>query len=272
MKNRCCICDSESSRLYDLVGDFKLLQCDCGLVYLDRNVSKQEDFIEAAEKDLRSTDKQKVEYWSFPQQFDKHRKVFERFFDERIKRIKKHNPNVEDMLDVGCGYGFWMDYCKNLGIRSQGIDISPEVVDYAKTKLNLDVTHSDLVGFEPKKKYDLIMMFDVVEHLENPNEVLTKYHGFLKDDGLLYVQVPDLIGFRIPSNHGYGLPHHLWQFNFKTMKKLLEKNNYSVEGRWSGPIGVIGDYEKGKHLFFKEIMWSLTSKLHIAPRLQVIAK
>jgi len=154
---------------------------------------------------------------------------------------------------------------------SEGFDIAQEVIDYAQ-KNNLNAFKQDLMNFKTNKKYDLIIMFDVVEHLENPNKALQKYKEMLTPNGLLYIQVPDLIGFRIPWNHGYGLPFHLWQFNFQSMAKLLRKNRFKVLGRWNGPIGVVGDYEKGKNIFFKKIMWKLTSKLHISPRLQVIAK
>lgn len=278
MKNQsCCICNSNHKKLYEKVEqdgkEYYLVRCNkCRLVYLNNIHVDQVEFIEDSEKDLDNKNKEKVEYWSFPNLFEKHKPVFLKFFKERITRSRKFNPNIKTMLDVGCGYGFWMDYCNKLGIETQGIDISGEVVEYAKKELNLNASKEDLMDFNPNKKYDLILMFDVVEHLEDPNKALQKYKEMLTESGLLYIQVPDLIGFRIPWNHGYGLPFHLWQFNFESMKRLLRKNGYKVLGRWNGPIGVIGDYEKGKNIFLKEIMWNLTSKFHISPRLQVIAK
>ncbi len=273
VKKNCCICDSKKNRLYEEVGDYCLLQCKgCGLVYLNQNHLKPSNFIEDAKTDLKNDNKEKIEYWSFPNLFEKHKSVFLKFFDERIKRVKKHNKNIESMLDVGSGYGFWMDYCNKIGIKSEGFDLSEEVVKYAKDNLNLNVIKEDAMNFQTNKKYDLIMMFDVLEHMENPNKFLTNYKNLLNENGLLYIQVPNLIGFRIPKEHDYGLPHHLWQFNPKTIKKLLKNNNYKTVNNWTGPMGVIGTYEKGKNILLNKIMWKISSKLHLGTRLQVIAK
>lgn len=273
MGRKCCICHSNENKPYKKVGDYDLLQCrNCDLVYLAQEFSGQTDFIKDASSDLQKSDKEKIEYWSFPNLFEKHKKIFLGFFDERLKRVNKYNKNIESMLDVGSGYGFWMKYCEERGIRTEGFDISKDVVDYAKNELKLNVQKEDAIHFQSSKKYDLIMMFDLVEHIEDPNKLLTKYKQFLNEDGLLYIQVPNLIGFRIPQEHGYGLPHHLWQFNLKSMKKLLDKNDYSAVGNWTGPMGVIGAYEKGKNIFLNKMMWKISSKFNLGTRLQVIAK
>lgn len=273
----CCVCNSLESKLYKKVeqgqDNYSLLQCGgCGLVYLDqRNIHRERDFIKNATLDLEKQDKQKIEYWSFPNLFEKHQQVFLKFFDERLQRVKKYNSHVKNMLDVGSGYGFWMDYCEKQGIITEGFDMSDEVVDYAKG-IGLNVFKMDAMQFKTDKKYDLIMMFDILEHMEDPNKFLTKYREKLNEDGLLYIQVPNLIGFHIPREHGYGLPEHLWQFSFKTLSKLLENNDYEIMGHWTGPMGVIGVYEKGKNILWNELKWKFSSKLHLGTRLQVIAK
>lgn len=279
MKNRnCCVCKSSEYTLYKKVeqesNNYRLLQCNgCGLVYLDgTSIKRERDFIKNAKLDCEKKDKEKVEYWSFPNLFEKHKPIFIKFFDERLKRIKEKKKNIETMLDVGSGYGFWMDYCEKREIVTEGFDLSDEVVDYAKNRLGLNVSKIDAMKFEPGKKYDLIMMFDILEHMEDPNGFLSKYRQFLSEDGLLYLQVPNLIGFHIPREHGYGLPEHLWQFSFETLSKLLKNNGYNVEGHWTGPMGVIGVYEQGKNILWNELKWKISSKLHLGTRLQVIAK
>lgn len=253
---------------------YRLLACSkCGLVYLDKNYyTNQVGFIGDARTDLGNKEKEKVEYWSFPALYKKHYKVFKKFFDERFRRIRKHHKNVHNMLDIGCGYGFWMDYCEKRGIESAGIDISREAVDFAKGKLKLNVLEKSLVDLKTDKKYDLLMLFDIVEHFEDPNEALAACKKLLNRHGLVYIQVPNLLGFKVPMNHGYGLPYHLWQFSFKSLRALLRKNGFTVVGHWTGPMGVIGEYEKNKYLFLKKMMWAVSSKLHMGNRLQVIAK
>ena len=269
----CCICNSDKNSLYKIVGKYRLLRCNkCSLVYLDQDNSNQKKFIEDAKTNLKNKKKEKVEYWSFPELYAKYRKVFESFFNERLRIIKKYNKNIKDLLDVGCGYGFWMNYCEKRGIECGGIDISSEAVDFARNNLKLDAWKKDLMDFKTHKKYDLIMVFDVLEHLKDPNKALAKCRNLLKKGGLLYIQVPNLTGFKITPNHGYGLPYHLWQFSFKTLSALLKKNGYNVLDHWTGPMGVIGEYEKNENLFLKKIIWKVASKLYLGDRLQVIAR
>jgi len=208
-KLKCCICGLGDNSTYKKVDNYYLMRCkNCGLIYLDQTYSEQYDFIDDAKKDIKNEDKEKVEYWSFPQLYYKHKKVFIKYFKERLKRIRKYHPNPKTILDVGCGYGFWMDYCRRKGIICEGIDISKESIDYIQNTFHLNAWRQNLMEFDTDKKYDAILMFDVIEHLENPNKGLSKCKNLLKEGGLLYLQVPNLIGFKIPLNHGYGLPYH----------------------------------------------------------------
>ncbi|MBU0459919.1 MAG: class I SAM-dependent methyltransferase [Nanoarchaeota archaeon] len=272
--NICCICNSKKYRTYKKVDQYRLLRCKkCGLVYLDQHDRiNQVDFIDDAKDDLANKDREKVEYWSFPKLYNKYIKIFHHFFEERLNRIYKSNSHVKTMLDIGCGYGFWMDYCVKRGIKSEGIDISNDAVDYAKKELSLKVWKQDLRNFKKNKKYDLLIMFDIIEHMENPNKTLIACKKLLNKNGLLYIQVPNLLGFKIPMNHGYGLPYHLWQYNYKSLSGLLIKNGYQVVGHWTGPMGIIGEYEKNKSILLKKTIWKLASKLYLGNRLQVLAK
>lgn len=273
MANRiCCVCGTEENRHYKKVEGYSLVRCvKCGLVYLKASAFDQKGFLDDAKTGLGNKEKEKVEYWSFPALYMKYDKVFLRFFDERLKRIRKYNKSVKSMLDVGCGYGFWMDYAKKQGIDPEGIDLSSEAVAFATKTLNQRAYKEEAMCFNAENTYDLIMMFDILEHLEDPNAALAKYREMLSKGGLLYIQVPNIIGFRIPLTHGYGLPYHLWQYSYKTLSRLLKKNGYNVLGHWTGPMGVIGEYEKNKNIFLKEVMWKATGVIYLGNRLQVIA-
>jgi SAM-dependent methyltransferase len=275
----CGVCKATAHRNYQTIRqgeeEFQLVSCcQCGLVYLDPALYQpiQHNFISDARGDLGKSGK-KVEYWSFPELFAKYRAVFESFFAERIDRIRKHLPTANTILDVGVGYGFWMQYAAQRGFSVDGFDVVPECVEYARQEFKLDVQLADLLAYETKKRYDVIMMFDMVEHLENPAEVLARYGDYLAPNGALYIQVPNVLGIKIPWwGKGYSLPHHLWQFDLRTLSQLLDRAGYQVVCSWTGPMGVIRDYERGRFLPIKRALWSVGSLLGLGTRLQVMAK
>ena len=114
-------------------------------------------------------------------------------------------------------------------------------------------------------------MFDVLEHFESPDEMLKKAYDMLNPGGHLYVQVPNVLGAKLPYGHGLGLPYHLWQFDPQSLKRLLSKR-YEVLAHWTGVQGVIGEYEKGGPSLYKRIIWQLAKVTGRGNRLQMIAK
>lgn len=269
---KCCICESDRySVQYRVVDGFRLLKCSrCSLVYLDNKVDPAK-FINDAKKCCQSENKQ-IEYWSFPEMYNKHSFVFDKFFYERLRRCLKYNNNIKSVFDIGAGYGLWMNYCFRQGIEVKGIEVSEETVKYGRENLGLDIEKSSLIDFQFNKQYDLYNFCDVLEHLENPNENLRAIYNAMKLESVLYIQVPDVLGIRIPINHSLGLPHHIWQFNFKTLKVLLEKNGFKILKKWYGVQGVVGCYEKNKVTLFEKLKWFFANKFNLGNRLIVLCK
>ncbi|MBT6047893.1 MAG: class I SAM-dependent methyltransferase [Candidatus Scalindua sp.] len=268
----CCICESDQyNREYRIYNGYQLCKCNrCSLVYLDGRINPEE-FIADAKEGLHSENKQ-TEYWSFPEMYHRYLFVFDNFFKERLTRCLRYNKNINTMFDIGAGYGFWMDYCRRQGIEVKGIEISEEAVNYGKEKMYLDIEKTSLEDFNFYSQYALYNLCDVLEHLKNPNRDLRIIHNAMKPESLLFVQVPDVLGFKIPINHNMGLPHHIWQFNFKTLKILLEKNGFYVLKKWHGIQGVIGCYERNEVNIFLKSKWLFAKTFNLGNRLMVLCK
>jgi SAM-dependent methyltransferase len=109
------------------------------MVYIEEFPDRM-DFIDDAKVDLDNSEKEKIEYWSFPKLYDKHQEVFDHFFGKRLSQLNKHHQgNISSMLDIGSGYGFWMKFCRDRGIDVYGIDPSKETVDWGREKYGLDM-------------------------------------------------------------------------------------------------------------------------------------
>ena len=273
MKLKCCICSTDKyDKFFKKINDFELVRCaGCGLVYL-KDAEEKFDFIQAAQSQIKINSSQKVQYWSFPCFYDKYKPVFDGFFTERLLRIKQICPGARTMFDVGCGYGLWMKFCAGQGIEVKGIDLSCEVVNYARGQLHLDAEIASLEDYRFDRQYDVMVMCDILEHLFEPNKQLEKIRNNLQRGGIIFIQVPNLLGFKIPLRHSFSLPYHLWQFSLETISLLLKKNGFKIAGYWTGVMGIIGEYEKGWPRLFQRALWKSASLLRLGNRLKVIAK
>ena len=268
MKNSCCICKkADQTKPFKIVDGHQLLSCKrCSLVFLAESNADLRDFIDESKK-------QKIEYWSFPEYYKKYQKVFDQYFQQRLERLKLYKLPKGRFLDIGIGYGFWAKYLENAGYNTLGIDFSEEVVEYAKSQLNLEAQHLDFESFETDEKFSAIFMFDVLEHFKEPDQMLLKAKSMLMNGGVIYIQVPNVLGFRIPYGHGLGLPYHIWQFSPKSLKRLLAKSGLAHNAiYWTGIQGVIGVHERGGPSLLTSLRWSLANLFKIGNRVQIIGQ
>ncbi len=271
----CPACGPAQPRLpYGERGGFPLVLCTgCGLVFLrDHTTPVHDDFyVDAARSDgVRSADA--IEYWSFPRLYDAHRPVFEHFFAERWQRLAAAKTAIGSLLDIGCGYGFFLGYVRDRVRRVEGIEINAAAAAHARERFGLAVSEQPIEVFEADTTYDCITMCDVLEHLPRPDLALARCHELLAPGGILFVQVPNLVGFRLPAGHSWGLPHHLWQFGPNSLFHLTEDQGFERVAWHTGVMGVIGAYERGGPTLSERVTWSLARRLRIGNRLMLIAR
>ena len=97
-----------------------------------------------------------------------------------------------DMLDIGCGGGLLSEPMSRLGANVTGIDASQKNINIAKVhslknKLKINYICASPENFKSKKKYDIILNMEIIEHVEDVNFFIKKSAGFLKTNGLMFV-------------------------------------------------------------------------------------
>jgi 2-polyprenyl-3-methyl-5-hydroxy-6-metoxy-1,4-benzoquinol methylase len=149
-----------------------------------------------------------------------------------LKTIKSNfNNNKINIFDFGCGSGFYLHELKKRGYEdSLGVDFNEEVIEAAKEVYGVNAKNlniNDLI--KNNSKYDLILLNQVLEHVDNPVELVKNLHKLLNNDGILFISVPNINYFKIkklirsgnlPS--GNYPPHHISFFNKNSLKYLLE--------------------------------------------------
>lgn len=265
----CCICGKGvQATFYKKIDSYELLRCHCcGLIRLSQVEIPPENFL----NDASEKNDGKIEYWGFPEYFKKYAEIFNHFFQDRFRKIKSYQSIEGEWLDVGSGYGLWQKFLERNNQRSIGIEIEKEAYLFAKND-RVDIELVSIEKYQTNKKFAVITMCDVLEHVEDPLAVLEKCKALLLNDGLLYIQVPNVIGLKYPFGDTLGLPHHLWQFDPKTLQSLTRRAGFETVEVWTGIQGVIRYYEQGGPSILRRLLWKLASITRRGNRLQLLVR
>src|ERR1017187_3192647 len=99
------------------------------------------------------------------------------------------------LLDVGCGLGIFMQRAREYGWAGQGCDTSPHWVRHARDLLgdHVAVTHASVLDLNPDAgRYDLITLWDVLEHIYDPLPALAHLRRLLAPGGRVFIRTPNI--------------------------------------------------------------------------------
>jgi 2-polyprenyl-3-methyl-5-hydroxy-6-metoxy-1,4-benzoquinol methylase len=148
----------------------------------------------------------------------------------------------QDVLDVGCGEGFFAAELKRAGNRIVGVDFLPRaaegaaLVRYIPADLNLP--QPDLARQAGERAFDRVLLLDVLEHLVRPERLLEEVRPSLKDSGMLVVSVPNVANITVRLALLFGRFHytdrgildrtHVHFYTRKTARALLTENGWEI--------------------------------------------
>lgn len=149
-----------------------------------------------------------------------------------LKSFKNINNNTLSILDVGCGSGNFLSSLDNNKFDKRGIEINPEgfriCISRGLQVYNQAITKIDFQD----KKFHVITLWHVLEHIEKPQELFHKIHEILSEDGVLVFQVPnsDSLGFKYGKEYWFHLdaPRHLIIYNKKSINFLCTKIGFKI--------------------------------------------
>lgn len=152
--------------------------------------------------------------------------------------IKRYNTLLDEfekfretnnLLDVGCGQGFFLDEAKKRGWNVFGTEFSPAAVAICKKK-NIETIQGKLNPKDFSIKFDVITSFEIIEHINTPIDEIIKIHQLLRTSGLFYCTTPNWNSIArkyLKANHyDINYPEHLIYFTKTTLKKLLKLNGF----------------------------------------------
>jgi glycosyltransferase involved in cell wall biosynthesis/SAM-dependent methyltransferase len=121
-----------------------------------------------------------------------YQKRFE-FFLQCIDRAKRRLGRTLRMLDAGCGDGYWLHrFAPVEGIELTGLDYNPVRVERAKQAAPHAQIHlGDIVEFVTEEPFDIILLSQVIEHVEDDVGLLERVRTLLNEDGVLILGTPN---------------------------------------------------------------------------------
>ncbi len=128
---------------------------------------------------------------------EKARRILEQVVSHAGSRAKRwvEYPSMVKMLDIGSGFGYFRQAAQTRGFQHFGIDLSEDIIKQCKEAFGFETWQGnieDLASIAPGMRFQLITMFDVIEHLEKPRSVIKILKEFLSDDGILVIRTPNL--------------------------------------------------------------------------------
>ncbi len=144
-----------------------------------------------------------------------------------LKLISKYKPEGS-LLDIGAGSGILVEAALEMGYNAEGVEPSKWLQQKAverKLPIHQGIFPSDKL----KEKYDIIVLVDVIEHVNNPKQLLSEIKKAIKDDGIFILITPD-VGSLMPKLLRWRWWHyrvaHIGYFNKKNLKYLTDHTGY----------------------------------------------
>lgn len=234
MKINCPACDSAVDKLIFQAKDlrlrtsremFNIVRCvNCGFIFLNPRPAKDEviNFYPSNFNQEPPTLIHKI--WS----------ACVAPIENSIIRIIKNYKKSGKLLDIGCGNGRFLSLMQKLGFDVWGCELNLNSKDFAPKFLEGRIFYNELSKCNfAAKSFDVVIMIQSLEHVNQLDELFTEIRRIIKDDGIVFIYVPNMefFEFRLFGPYYYNLeaPRHLYCFTRRSISKLLSRHGFKVD-------------------------------------------
>jgi 2-polyprenyl-3-methyl-5-hydroxy-6-metoxy-1,4-benzoquinol methylase len=232
LNKKCILCGSDKLSIFYNTKNTDLLICsDCEFIFSDP-MPDSKTLNELYGKSYFICDsEEQMKY----QDYHKEEKGIRKSSEKRLGWISKYINPPGKLLDIGCAAGYFMDTAVNHGWEVYGTDISEYCINFAKGNFK-----EIRPFYGPLKKhkfddnfFDIITMWDVLEHLPDPLDEMKEVNRILKPGGILVIMTPNIKSM-IAKVTGkkwilYQSPHiHLTYFSPDSSRLLIDKTGFEI--------------------------------------------
>ncbi len=258
----CPLCGSPSGTIIHTFDKLHVSLCGgCGLRYLNPRI-KESVMTDRYKCGAYFSGGEKSGYDDYFAQEISLRLTFRRF----IRNLRKVIPQAQSLLEIGCGYGFFLDEAKFFFPRLAGVELSAKAGKTAghNSGASVFVGRADMLP-PGMNNFDIIIMINVIEHVYAPVPLLLSLRERLTAGGVIVVATPDIgsLWYRMMKKRwpSFKIPEHVAFYGKKTLGNLLSRAGFQSIGAipysHAFPLGLIAE-KFGVILpgvFAKKILW-----------------
>jgi 2-polyprenyl-3-methyl-5-hydroxy-6-metoxy-1,4-benzoquinol methylase len=173
---------------------------------------------------------------------------------EKATGLRKGN-----ILDIGCGTGYFAGTMKKAHWEVTGIEPNSKAREFGSRKFGLNVISPDQISTLPDKSFDCITMWHVMEHFQDPFRYAAEIMRLLKPGGVCLSALPNCSSsdakFYGKFWAAYDVPRHLWHFTPETYRVFAEKAGFQITEIMPLPfdvfyISILSEKNKGTQFHF----------------------
>jgi len=224
MGTACILCNNRAFTKKFSKGPWDIVECDhCGLKFVDPLPT--EEVIEEFYNKHKQPTQERIEIYL------KTRASRDRRDQRKLKLLEKIQKNKGQLLDIGCGMGLFVKNAADHGWKAQGVDLDREMIDFGKKTFGANLSCSMLSEL-PEGHFDVITMFNLIDHLQTPVSFLKEVERILKPNGIIYTNLHDAGGWKARKYQAdwsaYCPPMHLYYYTPLNLELLVNKSGLKV--------------------------------------------
>lgn len=219
---KCRICSSVKGKILFRRKKRTFFICEeCNVIFIVPQPSQDE---------LRNyyNDKDYYKSWG---SFDDARLIKKKTSSEWLKIIRRYKKDGK-ILEIGCAAGFFLEVAQEKGYDPYGVELSEISGEYAKRRFKEKVFIGAVEeARHPDESFDIISMFDLIEHIPYPEDIIKESFRLLKRDGIVAISTPNTNSLshklmRSRWTH-YKAAEHLFYFSPCSISFLLKKYGFT---------------------------------------------
>ncbi len=231
----CQVCGSAERTLKFEDGPYRVYTCSaCTFVYVTPRLTGQA-LLDVYNETYWKSDNPKVRGYA---DYASESALYLKTYKKRMKLVSKWLPKKGRILDVGCAAGYFLRIAQQHGHDVHGVELSEAIAQEAIQSLGKDRIYNGLLddavtarGWQDHS-FDLITIWDVIEHVPEPQSLLASIKKLIKPGGKLLLETQN-VNSRLANRlgkrwHHYKHDEHLYHFNPDTISRLLTDCGYEV--------------------------------------------
>ena len=143
--------------------------------------------------------------------------------------LKRNTPHLAElrMLEIGCGNGSVLAYLKENGVNIEGGDIFIEGLKFCQQRAgSVALYQIDILALPFRSDFDIIGIFDVLEHIDNDEKALLEINQALKPGGIIFITVP---AHKLLWSYFDIQSHHKRRYSRRELVAKLERNGFIIK-------------------------------------------